>query len=309
VIIFSSSFNMEHHASVFFHLYIQRISLFAVLGTLIAISFTGGLIYTICHDMLSHEMSFPEAMMFGSLISAVDPVATLTAFASVGVDPRVYSMIYGESILNDAVAIVLFSVFKQVAQDENPASTGYLALTVSKKILVLSVGSLLCGLVWGVLVTLLYKVLGVNPPPGNIEQMRREMGFVDSGEEEEQETKPQGWVETENPLDGGDEGDGGGEGDDGDGDAEAKKVTAAATVAAAADGGGGEEEGHAGGDESEHRKHKAMADASIFFIASISSYYVAEAMHFSGIISGETDRHYFTNSVIYFTLFVSVRAH
>lgn len=48
--------------------------------------------------------------MVGSFISAVDPVATLAAFASVGVDPRVYALIYGESILNDAVAIVAFNV-------------------------------------------------------------------------------------------------------------------------------------------------------------------------------------------------------
>jgi NhaP-type Na+/H+ or K+/H+ antiporter/ABC-type branched-subunit amino acid transport system substrate-binding protein len=258
VIIFSSSFNMEHHASVFFHLYIQRISLFAVLGTLIAISFTGGLIYLICHGMLSHEMSFPDAMMFGSLISAVDPVATLTAFASVGVDPRVYSMIYGESILNDAVAIVLFSVFKEVAGSENPFSSSYLAFTVSKNIVVLSVGSLMCGLIWGVLVTLLYKVYGVNPPPGNDEARREETSLFHSDEEKIERTKIEKTV-CENPVGGGD------------------------VETEAADAEAGEEGNH--GDEKEHRRHKAMADASVFFIASISSYYVAEALHFSGIIS------------------------
>ena len=267
VIIFSSSFNMEHHASVFLHLYIRRISLFAVLGTLIAISFTGGLIYVICHDMLNHEMSFPEAMMFGSLISAVDPVATLTAFASVGVDPRVYSMIYGESILNDAVAIVLFSVFKQVAGSDVGVELT-LAFTVLKNIVVLSVGSLLCGMAWGVLVTLLYKVYGVQPRPGNDAARRSETSLVETisstaDDDEETIEEDNKTLNFENPMEG----------------AEAAEAGMAAAAAEAGMAAYGAEEGQ------EHRKHKAMADASIFFIASISSYYVAEAMHFSGIIS------------------------
>lgn len=39
VIIFSSAFNMEHHATIFFFLNLRRISLFAVVGTTIAIRY------------------------------------------------------------------------------------------------------------------------------------------------------------------------------------------------------------------------------------------------------------------------------
>ena len=71
--------------------------------------------------------------MFGSLISAVDPVATLAAFASVGVDPRVYSLIYGESILNDAVAIAAFRVFDSMDGDGfvSAATAGLSCVTVA----------------------------------------------------------------------------------------------------------------------------------------------------------------------------------
>ena len=44
---------------------------------------------------------------FGSLISAVDPVATLAIFHALDVDPTLNMLVFGESILNDAVSIVM----------------------------------------------------------------------------------------------------------------------------------------------------------------------------------------------------------
>ncbi|KAJ8614118.1 hypothetical protein CTAYLR_004650 [Chrysophaeum taylorii] len=56
-----------------------------------------------------------EALLFGSLISAVDPVATLSIMGSpeLNCDPLLYSLVFGESVLNDAVAIVLFRTFQK----------------------------------------------------------------------------------------------------------------------------------------------------------------------------------------------------
>lgn len=44
---------------------------------------------------------------FGSMISAVDPVATIAIFNALSIDPVLNMLVFGESILNDAVAIVL----------------------------------------------------------------------------------------------------------------------------------------------------------------------------------------------------------
>jgi NhaP-type Na+/H+ or K+/H+ antiporter len=52
--------------------------------------------------------SFLDFMVFGSIVSATDPVATLAIFGSRTVDPTLYSLVFGESMLNDAVAITLF---------------------------------------------------------------------------------------------------------------------------------------------------------------------------------------------------------
>lgn len=56
---------------------------------------------------LIYSLSAKESFTFGSLVSAVDPVATLAIFNALNVDPILYMLVFGESILNDAVAIVL----------------------------------------------------------------------------------------------------------------------------------------------------------------------------------------------------------
>jgi len=49
-----------------------------------------------------------HSLAFGSLISAVDPVATLAIFNALNVDQTLYMLVFGESVLNDAVAVVLY---------------------------------------------------------------------------------------------------------------------------------------------------------------------------------------------------------
>lgn len=56
---------------------------------------------------LVYPLDFVQSFAFGSLISAVDPVATLAIFQALDVDPVLNMLVFGESILNDAVAIVL----------------------------------------------------------------------------------------------------------------------------------------------------------------------------------------------------------
>ena len=58
---------------------------------------------------LVYKLTLVESFAFGSLISAVDPVATLAIFHAIDVDPILYMLVFGESVLNDAVAIVLTS--------------------------------------------------------------------------------------------------------------------------------------------------------------------------------------------------------
>lgn len=63
--------------------------------------------YILLQAEVVYKLSWIESFAFGSLISAVDPVATLAIFHALDVDPILYMLVFGESVLNDAVSIVL----------------------------------------------------------------------------------------------------------------------------------------------------------------------------------------------------------
>ncbi|XLU43052.1 hypothetical protein S245_002969, partial [Arachis hypogaea] len=52
--------------------------------------------------------------MFGALISATDPVTVLSIFQELGTDVNLYALVFGESVLNDAMAISLYRTMSLV---------------------------------------------------------------------------------------------------------------------------------------------------------------------------------------------------
>ena len=88
---------------------------FAVMGTIVsALAFGFGLWFLgVLH--LSYRIYLMEALAFGALISAVDPVATIAVFNALQVNSTLHYLVLGESVINDAVAIVLFQTFQRLA--------------------------------------------------------------------------------------------------------------------------------------------------------------------------------------------------
>ena len=63
------------------------ILLFAIVGTTISALVVGGGVYLLGLAEIVYSLDFVQSFAFGSLISAVDPVATLAIFQALDVDP------------------------------------------------------------------------------------------------------------------------------------------------------------------------------------------------------------------------------
>ncbi|NXF35336.1 SL9A5 protein, partial [Nyctibius bracteatus] len=85
---------------------IGAILTYAVVGTLWN-SFTTGAALWGLHRVEAGLMDF---LLFGSLISAVDPVAVLAVFEEVHVNETLFIIVFGESLLNDAVTVVSWNL-------------------------------------------------------------------------------------------------------------------------------------------------------------------------------------------------------
>ncbi|RQM22695.1 hypothetical protein B5M09_006015, partial [Aphanomyces astaci] len=92
---------------------LSSILLFAILGTFASSVVVGGLLYFLGSMGLSLQMPLAECLAFGALISSTDPVSTLAVFQQLNVDPKLFYIIFGESVLNDAISIVLFNTFSK----------------------------------------------------------------------------------------------------------------------------------------------------------------------------------------------------
>ena len=61
------------------------------------------------------QVPLVTALLFGALISATDPVAVIALFKELGVPQRLTVLVEGESLLNDATAIVVFNILLGLA--------------------------------------------------------------------------------------------------------------------------------------------------------------------------------------------------
>ena len=51
------------------------------------------------------------------MISATDPVSVLAIFKELDADPNLYSVVFGESIFNDAIGIVMYETVRKLGKE------------------------------------------------------------------------------------------------------------------------------------------------------------------------------------------------
>ena len=141
---------------------IGAIFLYAMAGTLISCFVVGYLTFFVGKLGLVSgiDPNNPmEALLFGALISAVDPVATLSIMGSpeLQCDQLLYSLVFGESVLNDAIAIVLFKTFHKYYDPEAPDLGKDQIPSALLAFLSMTVLSILVGVALGLVSSFIYK--------------------------------------------------------------------------------------------------------------------------------------------------------
>ncbi|KAF7059439.1 hypothetical protein CFC21_066344 [Triticum aestivum] len=149
-IIFQSGFNLA--PKPFFSNF-GAIITFAILGTFIASIVTGLLVYLAGLIFIIYRLPLVECMMFGALVSATDPVTVLSIFQELGTDVNLYALVFGESVLNDAVAISLYRTMASM----RTSSSGQNIFLVILRFLENFVGSMSSGVGVGLISALLFK--------------------------------------------------------------------------------------------------------------------------------------------------------
>jgi CPA1 family monovalent cation:H+ antiporter len=83
----------------------------ALPGVVAAIALTALILTPVANTLHFVEyFTWKHALVFGAIISATDPIAVVAIFKSLGVPKRLSVLLDGESLLNDGVAIVFFTL-------------------------------------------------------------------------------------------------------------------------------------------------------------------------------------------------------
>ena len=105
-IIFYAGYSFQKR---YFFRNLGAIMTYAFFGTTISCIVTGSLVFGFNRwTGVTTTFDYAECLLFGALISATDPVTVLAIFHDLHADLDLYALVFGESVLNDAVAIVLY---------------------------------------------------------------------------------------------------------------------------------------------------------------------------------------------------------
>jgi NhaP-type Na+/H+ or K+/H+ antiporter len=96
------------------------VMIFTVLGTIIS-TVTIAYLAWFLTPVLGYSLSLRECSIFAALISAIDPVATLSSYGKLDIarrQPLLNTIVFGEAGTNDAVAIVIFYTINESPLEE-----------------------------------------------------------------------------------------------------------------------------------------------------------------------------------------------
>jgi NhaP-type Na+/H+ or K+/H+ antiporter len=155
-ILFNSGYQLRREL---FYRHIAPIILFAAVGTTISAGFTAMALLGIRNLgwLGSFHPTLIELFTFGSLIAATDTVSVIAVLQAKRVDPHLFYVVFGESALNDAVALVLFNTFADVLLNNQQPDLWNTIKGFAVVFSMAAIGSPLLGMLFGFLAALVFK--------------------------------------------------------------------------------------------------------------------------------------------------------
>lgn len=129
-----------------------EIGILAVFSTIASTILIGYCMYALL-PLLGIHMPLINCLLFGALISPTDPIAVLSITKQMNAPRRLQTIISGESLFNDGVAIVIFvTLFNLVVKHEQPTLK-----LISEMFVQQAVGGIIFGTILGLLATQLLR--------------------------------------------------------------------------------------------------------------------------------------------------------
>lgn len=148
-LLFEASWNLDLHT---LKRCSKAVALFATLGVFLSTIVVGYVIHTLTGIDLS------VALVFGAMISATDPISVLALLKKSGIDKRLVTILEGESLLNDATAVVLFRILlAAVISGTAVTGNGAASVQVASQFLIVTLGGVISGLSVGFIASFLTR--------------------------------------------------------------------------------------------------------------------------------------------------------
>ncbi|KAI9024218.1 Sodium/hydrogen exchanger family-domain-containing protein [Hyaloraphidium curvatum] len=149
-IIFEGGLSIDRHL---FKKNFPAIFLLALPGIAVGIFASAGILYGLLGP---GRISFLDALTFGSVLGATDPVSVLATFQAIPIDPDLNEVIFGESALNDATGIIMFRLMKSFSEPGAVIDGTTIGIAIGQVILAFIL-AIIVGVIFGIVTCLFLK--------------------------------------------------------------------------------------------------------------------------------------------------------